>query len=84
MKIGTFRSLTNPNNFYTIHRKNKGRVEWTCSCESNMSNGIPCKHLRCLWAYARHGMLEMLIDAGLVNLSKKGEKFFAEQSNPTI
>lgn len=81
MKLGQFRSLSNPNNFFTIQRDGRTKVSggdgvvWTCSCEQFKQDKI-CKHLKCLWAYHKNDKLNLLIDGQIFNPTWKGKRFF--------
>ncbi len=79
MRIGTFRSLTKYNKRYAIFRTGKAiadggeGVKWACKCGGDSVD--PCKHLKCLWNYARQEKaLTTLIDSGLVTLTLDGKK----------
>lgn len=84
MRIGTFRSLTNPKKRYAIFRlgrqiKQGGNgTYWACNCGKGSSKE-PCKHLKCLWAYAKHGELVDLVDSKFITLTKRGKKFFMRE-----
>ncbi len=81
MKLGNFRSLTNPNEFFSISRNGRTKdtggdgITWGCSCDSFKQDGI-CKHLKCLWAYHRNEQLNLLIKGELFIPTWKGKRYF--------
>jgi len=81
MRIGTFRSLTNPKKRYAMFRDGKtlahggNGVIWHCNCGATSHD--PCKHLKCLWNYAKvDGALNHLLDSKFVTLTKRGLNLF--------
>ncbi len=82
MKLGSFRSLSNPETRYAIHRHGRTQalggegVEWECSCPAFQKDG-KCKHLRCVFAYAKdRNNLYDLVESGFFNITAKGRKYF--------
>ena len=84
MRIGTFRSLTNPGKRYAIFRMGKTKnmggdgTKWTCGCGA--SSNDPCKHLKCLWNYSKYAKLNDLIDGHMITLTKRGLKYFVREN----
>ena len=97
MRIGTFRSLTNPGKKYAMFRQGREieqggeGTRWVCSCMGSQVYGgktksEPCQHLKCFWAYTKHDKLDMLLKANLVTLTQRGKDYLFRMKygyNPT-
>jgi hypothetical protein len=85
MKLGNFRSFTNPNTKYSIVRTGKtikdggNGTNWECSCEAFKKEGM-CKHLKCLFSYSKNDALSILIDSGFFSLTRDGKKYYTRLS----